>query len=100
MTYRRDPVTPEMALDVFTRDGGCVAVRLGEPPASCAGRLTLDHVHEEMGIGKRRAKSDRAHLVALCEGHTERGAKAGRQWNTAHRADLRAYLALTEGAAS
>jgi hypothetical protein len=92
MTYRRDPVRPETALDVFARDGGCVAVTLGEDPSTCHGRLTLDHIHEQMGVGKRRAKSDRAHLVALCEGHTERGAKAGRQWNTANRPALRAYL--------
>lgn len=92
VTYRRDPVTPEVALDVLLRDGGCVAVRLGEPPDDCRGPLTLDHIHERMGVGKRRAKSDRAHLVSLCEGHTERGARGGRQWNTANRPALRAYL--------
>lgn len=89
---RRDPVTPEVALEVFTRDGECVAVKLGADPATCAGRLTLDHIHEQMGVGKRRAKSDLAHLVSLCEGHTERGARGGYQWNTAHRSELRAYI--------
>jgi hypothetical protein len=89
---RRDPVTPDTRLAVLARDGGCVAVRLGADPAGCAGRLTLDHIHEQMGVGKRRAKSDPAHLVTLCEGHTEAGARAGYQWNTAHRPALRAYL--------
>lgn len=92
--YRRDPVTPETAIEVLERDRGCVAVRLGADPATCAGRLTFDHIHDEMGVGKRRAPSDLAHLVALCEGHTERGARGGYQWNTdrEHRAQLRDYL--------
>lgn len=43
-----------------------------------------------MGV---RAPSDEAHLVTLCESHTEAGARAGYQWNTAHRPELRVYLA-------
>jgi hypothetical protein len=81
-----------MRLAVLTRDSGCIAVRLGADPADCRGALTLDHIHAENGVGKRRAKSDLAHLVTLCEGHTERGARAGYQWNTAHRPALREYL--------
>jgi hypothetical protein len=44
-----------------------------------------------MGV---RAKSDSAHLVSLCQGHTEDGRKAGYQWNTAkaNRAKVREYL--------
>lgn len=95
---KADPVTPDVRLAVFARDGGCVAVRLGEDPASCSGRLTLEHVKDALRMGKR-APSDTAHLVALCEGHTEDGARAGHQWNTAreHRQAVRAYL---EGGAS
>lgn len=39
---QRDPVSADVALRVLARDSGCVAVRLGEPPADCRGRLTLD----------------------------------------------------------
>jgi hypothetical protein len=90
---RADPVDPQTALDVFARDRGCVAVRLGEDPANCAGRLTLEHVKSALRMGKR-APSDMAHLVALCEGHTEGGARAGYQWNTdkRNRERVRAYL--------
>ena len=94
---RRDPVTPETALAVYAREGGCLAVKLGEPPSDCSGRLTLDHIREQAGMGKRRAPSDMRHLVAVCEGHSELGAKAGHQWNTANRPAIRAYL---EGVAS
>ena len=86
-----DPVSPELRIAVLERDGGCVAVRLGEDPASCSGRLTLDHVKGDPRMGVR-APSDMAHLVALCEGHTESGARAGRQWNTANRPLLRRYI--------
>lgn len=57
----------------------------------CWGRPTLDHVKCQLRMGKR-AKSDIHHLVALCEGHTENGAKAGFQWNTANRPALREYI--------
>lgn len=87
---RTDPVDPAVRLAVLTRDGGCVAVTLGEPPSDCRGRLTLDHVKD--GPGGFRPKSDVAHLVAICEGHSERQARAGYQWNTAHRPELREYL--------
>lgn len=82
---RRDPVTPELRVLVLTRDRGCVAVRLGEPPASCAGRLTLDHVKDQPMMG-RRAPSDLAHLVTVCWHHHLDG------WATSHRPELRAYL--------
>lgn len=59
---------------------------------TCSGRSTLDHIKTDLRMGKR-APSDPDHLVSLCEGHTEAGAKAGYQWNTAHRAELRDYLA-------
>lgn len=88
---RRDPVTQDVALAVLRRDSGCVAVALGEPPSDCRGRLTLDHVKDAPRMSKR-APSDAAHLVSLCEGHSEAGARAGYQWNTAHRPELRAYL--------
>lgn len=83
---RRDPVTASLRLAVLARDGGCVAVTLGEPPADCAGRLTLDHVKDQPRMGKR-APSDERHLVTLCWAHhLESG------WATSHRPELRAYL--------
>jgi hypothetical protein len=58
---------------------------------NCWGRSTLDHIKDQPRMGKR-AQSDSDHLVSLCQGHTEDGRKAGYQWNTAHRYDLRDYL--------
>lgn len=82
---RRDPVSPEVRILVLSRDGGCVAVLLGEDPAGCRGRLTLDHVKDEPRMGKR-APSDPRHLVSLCEHHHLDG------WATGHRPLLREYL--------
>jgi len=82
----KDPVSPEVYLDVIRRDAGCVAVLLGEDPADCRGRLTLDHVKDEPMMGKR-APSDPAHLVTLCEQH-----HLWTDWATSHRPLLRAYL--------
>ena len=89
MTHR-DPVTPELRLAVFRRDGSCVAPRLGATDW-CAGPLTLDHVKEQPMMGKR-APSDRAHLVSICRHHHLDG------WATAHRPELRAYIAWAERA--
>ena len=83
---RRDPVTHEVAVTVLQRDAGCVAVRLGESPTACGGRLTLDHVKDQPRMGKR-APSDPEHLVALCENH-----HLWTGWATSHRPELRAYL--------
>lgn len=83
---RRDPVTQAVALEVLTRDQGCVAVTLGEDPRTCMGRLTLDHVKDQPRMGKR-APSDPAHLVALCEQH-----HLWTGWATSHRPELREYL--------
>jgi hypothetical protein len=80
-----DPVTPALRLAVIERDHGCIAVRLGEDPMACRGRLTLDHVKDAPRMGKR-APSDARHLVTLCEEHHLYG------WATAHRPELRAYL--------
>jgi hypothetical protein len=81
----RDPVTPEMREAVLGRDGGCVAPRLGASSA-CSGSLQLDHVKSQPMMGKR-APSDMAHLVTLCEHHHLDG------WATSHRPLLRRYLA-------
>lgn len=104
----KDPVSESTRKYVMTRDqlrmivSGiplreirvvCVAPLL-DPSQSgkCWGRSTLDHVKSEPRMSKR-APSDDRHLVTLCEGHTENGAKAGYQWNTANRPLLREYLA-------
>lgn len=57
----------------------------------CWGRWTIDHVKSTFRLGLR-APSDLGHLMALCEGHTENGMKAGSQWNTGNRPEQRDYL--------
>ncbi len=93
MTRRKDPVTPQLRIAVLTRDGGCLAPRLDPDAGPCLGRLTLEHVKDQLRLG-RRAPSDPAHLAVLCEGHTEPGARAGYQWNTdrRNRQRVREYL--------
>lgn len=93
--YRRDPVTNDVARAVFLIDGECIAPKVDPEAGPCSGKPTLDHVHDEHGVGKRRALSDIWHLVAVCEGHSERGAKAGHQWNTAHRDLERRWISQT-----
>ena len=83
---RRDPVLEATVRDVFARDGGCVAPRLGGSSMDCAGRDTLDHVRDQPMMGKR-APSDAAHLVVVCEAH-----HIWTGWATSHRPELRAYL--------
>jgi len=58
---------------------------------TCSGEWRLDHVKEDPMMGQK-APDDEEHLVALCAAHDERGAKAGSQWNTAHRAEENTYL--------
>jgi len=100
----RARVTPDTRQRVIERDmagsldgNPCVAPRLGAKD-DCAdqwGRpiwvleersITLDHVREQPMMGKR-APSDMAHLVSVCWHHHLDG------WATAHRPELRAYLA-------
>ena len=57
----------------------------------CWGRWTLDHIRSQPRLG-RRAPSDMAHLISLCQSHMEDGMKAGHQWNTANRPAIRKYL--------
>jgi hypothetical protein len=87
----RDPVTPELRIAIFERDGGCIAPRLGGTAHDCWGRLTLAHVKDEPRAGVR-APSDPAHLVTVCQGHAEDGARAGYVWVT----DKRNIAALRE----
>lgn len=91
----RDRVSPSVAVFVLNRDQGCVAPRLGGSFLDCFGRNRLEHVQDGGGRMGRRAKSDPAHLVTLCEGHTEAGMRAGYVWATAkvNREAMRAYLA-------
>ena len=90
---RKDPVPATLALEVFKRDGGCVAPRLGGTVHDCWGRLRIEHVKAEPRLGKRaEARLDR--LVTLCQGHTEDGTRAGYCWATdrLNRALMRTYL--------
>ncbi len=90
-----DHVTADVALQVFKRDHGCMAPRLGGSFHDCAGRDGLEHVQDSYGRMGRRAPSDAAHLVVLCDGHREPGMKAGYVWCTAkeNREAMRDYLA-------
>ena len=92
MTHK-DPVSPELRAEIFARDQGCMAPMLGGSAMDCWGRLTLEHVKDEARMGVR-APSDAAHLITLCQGHTEDGRRAGYQWNTdkRNRALVRDYL--------
>jgi hypothetical protein len=83
---RRDPVTPELRIEVFERDRQCVAPIIDYFCDPCAGRLTLDHVQSGYGRMGKRAPSDAAHLVTVCWHHHLDG------WATSHRPDLREYL--------
>lgn len=85
-----DKVSPELHAYILKRDGGCIA-RHFDDPANCWGRITLDHVKDHPRMGDR-ATSDKWHLVSVCDGHSEKGMKAGYQWNTANRAAERDYL--------
>ncbi len=93
-----DKVGPEEAAHVLKRDGGCIVPRVDPEAWPCSGRITLDHVQEDYGKMGDRAKSDRYHLVSVCEGHSEKGMRAGRQWNTSKegRRHEREYLAKHE----
>ncbi len=90
----RDRVTQEVALFVLGRDAGCIAPRLGGTTMDCFGRNRLEHVQDGGGRMGRRAPSDPAHLVTLCEGHTETGMRAGYVWATdrKNREAMREYL--------
>jgi hypothetical protein len=90
-----DKVSPAEAAHVLARDNGCIAPQVDPASGPCAGRIELDHVKDETRLGDR-AKSDRWHLVSVCEGHSEKGMKAGHQWNTASRALEREYLLRVE----
>lgn len=85
---KKDPVTPQLRLDVLKRDGGCMAPVLDQSQSlMCSGPLTLDHVKDQPRMGKR-APSDERHLVTLCRyHHIDSG------WATGHRPLLRQYLA-------
>jgi hypothetical protein len=77
----RDRVSPELAIAVLRRDGGCVAPRLGGSAMDCWGRDRIEHVKAEPRMGKRaEPRMDR--LVTLCSGHTEDGMKGGYVWAT------------------
>lgn len=74
---RKDPVTHERAIEVFTLDGGCIAPRLGGSFLDCWGRDRIEHVKVAPRMGKRGEL-----LVTLCQGHTEDGMKGGFVWCT------------------
>lgn len=75
---------------VLGRDGGCMAPQLDPDAGECSGRLTLDHVKEELAMGAK-APDDEAHLVTLCLFHHVE-TSAGANWATSHRTLLRRYL--------
>lgn len=68
-----------------------MAPQLDPDAGECSGRLTLDHVKEELAMGVK-APDDEAHLISLCERHHVE-TQAGANWATSHRDLERAYLA-------
>lgn len=89
MTTNR--LLPQLRLQVFALDGGCVAPRIDPHAGPCSGRLTLEHVRPNAAMGAPKVHEIRW-LATLCQGHTEPGMKAGRVWNLSHKPELRAYL--------
>ena len=89
----RDHVSPEDAIAIFERDGGCLAPRLGGSAVDCWGRNRIEHVKVRSRMGKRGEL-----LGTLCEGHTEPGMKAGYVWCTdrVNREAMRDYLLALE----
>ena len=63
----------------------CVARFLDPAVDACEGRMTLDHVKDQLMMG-RKAPDDEQHLVSLCWHHHLD------VWATAHRPLLREYL--------
>ena len=92
----RDPVTPELRIEVFSRDKMCVAPMIDYFCSPCGGRLTLDHVQEGYGRMGKRAPSDAAHLVTLCYTH-HLGSEG---WATSHKSELRDYLRTVNASAN
>lgn len=78
---------------VFARDAYLCVAPVVDPKelGRCWGGLTLDHVKDDPRSSVK-AEDDEEHLVVVCDGHSERGARAGYQWNTSHRPALRRYL--------
>lgn len=91
---RRDPVTPDVALFVFQRDGGCRAPYMGGSYMDCFSPDGIEHVKSEPRMA-RRAPSCPCSLVDLCAGHREQGMRGGFVWATArqNREACRDYLA-------
>lgn len=91
MTTNRFP--PQLRLDVFARDGSCVAPLVDANSGPCSGRLTVEHVRPLGGAMGAPKVHELRWCVSLCEAHTEPGMKAGRVWNLSHKSLLRRYLA-------
>lgn len=100
--------TQQARADVLAADGGCVATVVDRRAGACRdyqgdlvlGRmvdvrtLEVDRVRDDPTMGKAPSHTDRARMVSLCPGHHRGvGAQAGYVWATAHRPDLRVYMA-------
>ena len=129
---RADAVSPELAATVFERDRKALSNFLMCPvwinasgtlfvaglpgrmvpvcPAviidhrqfgKCQGRIRIEHVKSAPRLGKR-AEPDLAHLMSICEGHTEPGMRAGSVWVTtkANREGQRRYLETVNASTS
>ena len=101
---KADPVTPDMRERVLRRDGACVAAVLesrgmvdtrdhvcrdqwgAEHDPRALGRLTLEHVKDDLAMSMR-APSDERHLVACCYGLNV--GVPSKTWRAAFRAYLR-----------
>lgn len=92
-----DRVPPEVADAAWLRDKGCVPAQLGAPGLcrdafrnvhawNDRSRLTIEHVRDHAAMGAPRAKSDLAHMLWGCAGHTVQS------WELAHKQQLREWL--------
>lgn len=88
-------IPAEVVLEVFARDDGCVATRLGGTAMDCWGRNGIEHVKKDPRMGVR-AEPLTERLLTLCEGHREQGMRAGYVWATdaKNRRLCRGYLAV------
>ena len=77
----RGDIPGEVIIEVFERDDGCLAPRLGGTAMDCWGRNGIEHVKAEPRMGVR-AEPLSTRLVCLCDGHREPGMKAGYVWAT------------------
>lgn len=86
----KDPVTPELAAYLWSRDGRCAMAKIRADHV-CAGPSEIDHVRASGGLGLR-SESTARNCVRLCSwGH-----RLKTEWGRIWRPKLLAYLERVE----